>query len=635
MKRSSKKQKRFVILHKISRRRALQLTAGVAVVPFSGLAAPSILKAQSKDWRHGLSLFGETKYPAGFKHFDYVNPQAPKLGKIRQYGIGAFDNLNPFTFKGSAASLVSSTFDTLFSSALDEPSTMYGLIASHISHPDDFSSVTFKLNPKARFHDGSTITAEDVIFSMQALKSAHPGYNAYYRNITKSEQTGDGEVTFFFSGKGNKELPQITAQLNILSKKWWDGKKANGKDRDIKKISLEPILGNGAYKIKDSKTGDWIVIERVKDYWAAELPVNIGQNNFDEIKELYFRDQSVAVEAFKGDQYDWRVENNSKIWATQYDFPALKKGRVIKEEIMLKNGQGMQAFVFNTRKKIFQDPRVRQAFNFAFDFEWSNKNLFFGQYKRTDSYFSNSELASSGLPDAAELKILEPLRGQIPDEVFTKEFKNPVVNTPRDVRNNLRQASILLRQAGWKTGKDRILVKDGVRMEFEILLISPAFERIVLPYIKQLKLLGVKASVRTVDTSQYTRKVQQFDYDCIVGSFRQSLSPGNEQRDFWGSKAADKEGSRNLIGIKDKAIDSLVERLIFAKNRADLITASRALDRVLLAHHFVVPMWHIPYDRTLRWNRFGKPDNMPDYSNGFPNIWWWDEAKAAETEAAK
>ena len=604
-------------------------------MPFTGLAAPSILKAQTKQWQHGLSLLGETKYKAGFKHFDYVNPQAPKLGKIRQYGIGSFDNLNPFTFKGTAAGIVGDTFDSLFAPALDEPSTVYGLIATKLSHPDDYSSVTFKLNPKARFHDGSPVTPEDVMFSMDAVKSSHPGYNAYYRNVVKSEKTGDDEVTFFFNAKGNKELPQITAELSVLSKKWWSEKSAKGKDRDIKKISLEPILGNGAYKIKEFKSGDWITIERVKDYWAGDLPINIGQNNFDEIKQLYFRDQSVAVEAFKGDQYDWRVENNSKIWATQYDFPAIKKGRVIKEKITLKNGQGMQAFVFNTRRKLFQDPRVRQAFNYAFDFEWSNKNLFFGQYKRTNSYFSNSELASSGLPDADELKILEPLRGQIPDEVFTTEYKNPVSNTPSEVRNNLRKASMLLREAGWKSGKDRVLEKDGMRMEFEILLVQPAFERIVLPYVKQLRKLGVKVRVRTVDTSQYTRSVEQFDYDCIVGSFRQSLSPGNEQRNFWGSKAADKNGSRNYIGIKNKAIDQLVDQLIFSKTRKDLITVSRALDRVLLAHHYVVPMWHIPYDRTIRWNRFGKPENLPDYSNGFPKIWWWDEEKAAQTEAAK
>ena len=622
---------------KLTRRSALQLaTSTLPLSLLTSLATPAILRAGEKQWRHGMSLFGDLKYPAGFKYFDYVNPQAPKAGAIRMSGTGSFDNFNIFTFKGSSASLVGLTFDSLFSSAFDEPSSMYGLIASHASHPDDFSSVTFRLNPKARFHDGAPITPEDVIWSMQAQRSSSPQQAFYYKNITSAEKTGEREVTFGFSGKGNRELPHIVAQLRVLPKHWWQAKDAKGRPRDIKKTTLEVLLGSGTYKVKDFKPGDWLMVERVKDYWAKDLPVNVGQHNFDTIKQVYFRDQSVALEAFKGDQYDWRVENNSKSWATQYKFPAVKKKRVIIETIDQKNSQGMQAFVFNTRRKLFTDPKVRQAFNFAFDFEWSNKNLFFGQYKRTDSFFSNSELASSGLPGADELKILEPLRGKIPDEVFNKTYTNPVVTNPGEVRQNLRKASILLREAGWKPGKDRILRnKNGDVMEFEILLVSPAFERIVLPYTAQLKLLGVKARVRTVDVPQYIRQVEAFDYDCVVSSWGQSLSPGNEQRQYWSSQAADRQGSRNYIGIKDKAIDQLVERVIFATNRTDLITATKALDRVLLWNHFVVPMWHIPYDRTARWNRFGHPEKLPDFSNGFPSIWWWDAEKAAQTEAAK
>lgn len=618
----------------MTRRSALQLTVGASALPF--LATPTILRAAEKDWRHGMSLFGDLKYAEGFKHFDYVNADAPKKGAVRISSTGSFDSFNIFTFKGTRAALVGQTFDTLFATALDEPSSMYGNIASHARHPEDFSSVTFKLNPKARFHDGSPITPEDVIWSMEAQRSSSPRQAFYYKNITSAEKTGDLEVTFGFAGKGNRELPHIVAQLVVLPKYWWEGKDAKGEPRDIKKSTLEVLLGSGAYKIKDYKTGDWLVVERVKDYWAKDLPINVGQNNFDTIKQIYFRDESVSLEAFKGDQYDWRVETSSKSWATQYNFPAVKDKRVVIEKIEQKNGEGMQAFVFNTRRKLFKDPKVRQAFNFAFDFEWSNKNLFYGQYKRTNSFFSNSELASSGLPGADELKILEPFRGKIPDEVFSKEYSNPVSSNPTQVRQNLRKASILLREAGWKPGKGRILHnKDDVPMEFEILLVSPAFERIVLPYVSQLKLLGVKVSVRTVDVPQYIRRVEAFDFDCIVGSWGQSLSPGNEQRQYWSSQAADRNGSRNYVGIKDPVIDQLVERVIYATNRTDLVTATRVLDRVLLWNHFVVPMWHISYDRTARWDRFGRPEKLPDYADGFPSIWWWDEEKARKTEAAK
>ncbi len=620
-------------MKQLTRRSALQLAASASALPL--LATPTILRAQENDWRHGMSLFGDLKYPEGFTRFDYVNADAPKTGDIRMSGTGTFDSFNIFSFKGTTASLIGQTFDTLFTSALDEPSTMYGQIASHASHPDDYSAVKFKLNPMARFHDGQPITPEDVIWSMEALRAASPRQAFYYKNVVRAEKTGDMEVTFEFASTGNRELPHIVAQLTILPKHWWEENDTKGEKRDIKKTTLEDILGSGAYKLKDFKAGDWLQVERVKDYWAKDLPVNVGKNNFDTIKQIYFRDGSVALEAFKGDQYDWRVENNSKSWATQYSFPAVEKGRVVLEKIEQKNGQGMQAFVFNTRKEMFSDPRVRQAFNFAFDFEWSNKNLFFGQYKRTNSFFSNSELASSGLPSADELKILEPLRGKIPDEVFTTEYTNPVSDNPGEVRQNLRKASMLLREAGWKPGKDRLLRKDGKVLEFEILLVSPAFERIVLPYTKQLKLLGIQTRVRTVDVPQYIRQIEAFDFDCIVSSWGQSLSPGNEQRAYWGSEAADRNGSRNYIGIKDPAIDGLIERLIFATNRKDLITATRALDRVLLWNHFVVPMWHISYDRTARWNRFGRPEKLPDFSDGFPTIWWWDDEKAAQTKAAK
>ena len=620
----------------LNRRTVLKGAALALSVPALPAGMASQTRAASDIWRHGLSLFDSLKYHRKFTHFDYVNPDAPRGGKIRIMAIGSFDSLNPFTFKGQTPGLVGRTFDQLFASALDEPSTSYGLIASEAAYPDDHSRVSFRLRPEARFHDNSPITPEDVIWSMQALKSASPQSAYYYKNVEKAEQTGDHEVTFFFSVKGNRELPHIVAQLSVLQKKWWLEKAANGKARDIKATTLEIIPGSSAYRIKDFKTGDWITVERVKDYWARDLPVNAGQNNFDEIRQIFFRDQAVALEAFKGDQYDWREENNSKSWATAYDVPAVKRGDIILEKIPTANSTGMQAFAFNTRRDIFKNPRVRLAFNYAFDFEWANKNLFFGQYKRTASYFSNSELAATGLPGPDELKFLEPLRDRIPPEVFTTAYTNPVSNNQQERRNNLRKAAMLLRKTGWKPGPDRVLHNaKGKTMEFEILLVSPAFERIVLPYVRDLARLGVKARVRTVDTAQYIRQIQQFDFDVIVANWGQSLSPGNEQRSMWGSKAADQPGSRNYIGIKDAAIDKLIDDIIFAKSRKELVAATRSLDRVLLWHHFVVPMWHIPYDRTARWNRFSRPEKLPDLSNGFPSVWWWDEEKAKTVKGGK
>jgi microcin C transport system substrate-binding protein len=614
----------------IDRRTLLQLTAATGVIHvLPGTAA----RAAEPEWRHGLSLFGNLKYAEGFEHFDYVNPQAPKGGRARVFALGSFDSLNPFTFKGSSASIVGQTFDTLMDSSLDEAGSEYGLIAEAVKKPDDFSWVTYRLNKAARFHDGSAITPEDVIWSLEALKGAHPFYNAYYANVTSSEQTGDHEVTFRFSETGNRELPQIVGQIPVLSKAWWTGQNAKGETRDINSTTLEVPLGNGAYRIAEVKPGNSITIERVKDYWAADLPVNRGKNNFDNIFVLYYRDNTIAMEGFKGDEYDFRAESSSKDWATSYDFPAAKRGDVVKEEIYLKNPDGMQAYVFNTRRERFSDAKVRQALNYAFDFEWANQNLFFGQYVRTASYFANSELAWSGLPEGKELDILNEVKDQVPAEVFTAEYNNPVYASPTDKRNNLRMAAKLLSEAGWTVGNDRIMRNaKGEAFEIEFLLVSPLFERVVLPYVNQLKLLGIQSTVRTIDSAQYERRVQAFEYDCIVGSWGQSLSPGNEQRNFWGSEAADRQGSRNFVGIKNPAVDKLIDKIIFAKDRDELVAACRALDRVLLWNHYVVPMWNIPYERVAHWNRFGRPEKLPDHSVGFPSIWWWDEARAAKVK---
>lgn len=618
----------------ISRRELIKLAS--AVGGFSGLKIIGIstAAAQAGEWQHGLSLFGDVKYPTGFRHFDYVNPDAPIGGKVRLYGIGSFDSLNPFTFKGSVGSLAQWPFDALMTRSNDEPSSEYGLVAEAVKHPEDYSQATFRLRPEARFHDGSPITPEDVVWTVEAIKQAHPQYAYYYQNIAKTEQTGEREVTFFFSEKGNRELPQITGQLSVLPKAWWTATGADGKPRDIKNSTLEAPLGSGPYQIADVQPGRSMSVKRVADYWAKDLPVNIGRNNFDEISVTYFRDQTVAFEAFKADQYDWRRESSSKVWATGYDFPAVERGDVALEKIEVKNPQAMQAYAFNSRREKFKDARVRRAFNFIFDFEWSNANLFYGQYTRTTSYFDNSELAASELPEGIEFEILKGLKNPVPEEVFTTPFANPVSDTQKNRRGNLRQAAKLLREAGWRANDDRVLADpDGKPFEVEFLLYSPLFERITLPYVEQLERLGIKAKVRTVDSAQYERRVQNFDFDIIATGWGQSLSPGNEQRNYWGSASAAVNGSNNYAGIADPAIDELIDRVIYAKNRAELVAATRALDRVLLAHHFVVPMWHIPYERIAHWNRFGRPEKLPLYSVGFPSIWWWDADKAGKVKA--
>jgi microcin C transport system substrate-binding protein len=444
-------------------------------------------------------------------------------------------------------------------------------------------------------------------------------------------------VTFTFSQSGNRELPLITGELPVLPKHWWTGNDANGKPRNIMESSMEIPLGSGAYRIVDVKSGASIVLKRVEDYWGKDLPVNIGQDNFDAIEYIFFLDANVALEAFKGDQYDFRLESSSKNWATAYDFPAIKDDRCIKEEFHFKGVEGMQCYAFNLRREKFQDERVRKAFNYAFDFEWSNANLFYGQYTRSRSFFNNSELEAKGLPSPEELALLEPLKDQLPAEVFTTEYANPVSGNGKERRKNLRMASQLLAEAGWNVTQDgnKSVLKNakGEKLEVEFLLDSPLFERITLPYQQQLELLGVGVTIKTVDSAQYQRRSETFDYDIIVGSWGQTLSPGNEQREFWGTESADKKGSKNAIGIKNPAIDKLIDAVIFSKNRAGLTTACKALDRALVWNYYVVPQWFSPNDRTARWDRFGKPDKLPDYYLGFPPIWWWDAEKAKRVKA--
>jgi microcin C transport system substrate-binding protein len=616
-------------------RTGLLAAAAPLVERFGVPAFGAPANTQPHQWRHGLSLFGDLKYPAGFKHFDYVNPRAPKAGTARLGGFGTFDNFNMAVsgVKGSLVGGITFIYNQLMADALDEVSTEYGLLAEAVSYPPDFSAVTYRLRSGAKWHDGKPVTVEDVIFTLGAFKKHHPQYAAYYRHVTRAEQTAEREVTFTFDGPGNRELPQIVGQLYVMPKHWWEGTDASGKKRDIGSTMLEPPLGSGPYRVKEFVAGRTIVYERVKDYWGKDLNVNIGRDNFDELRFEYFRDSTVAIEAFKADHVDWRSENSAKNWATAYDFPAVREKRVLLEEFPTRSNGIMQAFVFNTRREKFKDPRVRRAFNFAFDFEEMNKQIFFGQYTRIASYFEGTELASSGLPQGAELAILETVRDKVPPEVFTTAYTNPVSGTPDKVRANLIEGVRLMKEAGYEI-RDRKLVnmKTGEPLIVEFLNSDPNFERVFLFYKPSLERLGVTVTVRIVDVAQYENRLRSWDFDVILASWPQSLSPGNEQRDFWGSPAADQPGSRNLVGIKNPAVDALIERVIFATNRNELLAATKALDRVLLWGFYVVPQWTYGKVRTARWDRFGRPHELPKYgAAAFPTVWWWDAEKAAKT----
>src|ERR1700687_3967677 len=614
----------------LTRRSVIRAPAAPLVTPaFEALdALGGKALAQTQKWKHGLSLFGDLKYPADFNNFDYVNPAAPQGGSVRQIAIGTFDNFNSVVsgVKGSLALGTELFTEPLMTSALDEVSTEYGLLAEAVSHPDDFSSVVDRLRANARWHDGKPVTPDDVIFSFDAFKKNSPQLGAYYRHVIKAEKTGEREITFTFDGPGNRELPQIVGQLSVLPKHWWQGTDKSGKKRDVTQTTLEPPLGSGPYRVKDFVPGHTIVYEKVADYWGKDVNVTIGTRNFQQLRYEYFRDSTVALEAFKGDQVDWRTENSAKNWATSYDFPAVRDKRVVLEEFPISNVGVMQAFAFNIRRDKFKDARVRRAFNFAFDFEEMNRTIFFGQYKRISSYFEGTELASSGIPQGKELAILQSVKDKVPADLFSKPYTNPVGGSQQTDRNNLREALSAFREAGYEI-KDTKLVnaKTGEPYSVEFLAEDPSTERFVLFYKPSLQRMGMTVNVRVVDSAQYENRLRQWDYDIIVASWGESLSPGNEQRDFWSSQAADMPGSRNLIGIKNPAVDALIDRIIFAKNRDDLVAATKALDRVLLWNFYVVPQWTYGKQRSARWDRFGRPTTLPKYGlSAFPNIWWWD-----------
>lgn len=592
------------------------------VLPAVALAAPLPLQAAEPLPAHGIAMHGEPAYPADFTHFRYAVPDAPKGGLLKLHALGGFDTLNPYTLKGMSAAGLGLTYDTLMAPSQDEAFSEYGLVAKSIAVPEDRAWVRFELRPEAKWHDGKPITPEDVIFSLAALRDkGDPFYRSYYAGVAKVEKTGPNAVTFTFKEAGNRELPLIVGQMPVLPKHYWQG-------RDFAATTLEPPLGSGPYKVAGFETGRTITLERVKDYWAKDLPVNTGRYNWDTIRYDYYRDTTVALEAFKSGAFDMIGEYEAKKWATAYDFPAVKDGRVIRAEIPKHVPSGMQGYVYNTRRAVFADPKVRQALAYAFDFEWTNAALFHGAYSRINSYFDNSELAAAELPSPAELKLLEPFRKDLPPEVFAKVYRAPVTQGPDGIRANLRVALNLLREAGYSLKNGVMTNAAGQELRFEIMINAAqgaAFERITLPFIQNLKKIGVEATLRSVDVNQYQNRVQQFDFDMMVGSYAQSLSPGNEQEGFFGSEAADQPGSRNLAGVKSAAVDAMVRHIVLAEDRDALIAATRALDRILLWSHYVIPQWFLPYDRLAYWNRFGKPEVLT--LHGADTSTWWIDAK--------
>lgn len=619
--------------HQIKNFRTTSSALGVACVMMTALAsfagAAETTPSKTPMITQGIAMHGQPKYQDGFAHFDYVNPNAPKGGTIRNDGNGSFDSLNGFIIKGEAASGLGAIYDALTVASEDEPFTRYGLLAETMEMPEDRSWIVFNMRKNARWHDGKPITADDVVWTFETLVTkGAPFYRFYYGDVEKAEALDTHTVKFTFKPVGNRELPLTISEMPILPKHYW-------KDRAFEKTTLEPPLGSSAYKIGKFEPGRYIQYDRVADYWGKDVNVNIGKDNFDHIRVEYFRDGNIAVEAFKGGAFDVRSENISKVWATGYDIPAVNKGLIIKEKIAHQRTAPIQGFVFNTRRDMFKDKRVRHALAYAFDFEWSNRNLFYSQYTRTRSYFGNSELEAKGLPIGEELEILEKYRGRIPDEVFTMEYNPPATKGDGRIRSNLREADLLLKEAGWviKDGK-RVNAKTGQEMAFGLMLVSPSFERIALPFAKNLERLGVTMRVRTVDSAQYIKRLETHDFDMMSLIWGQSLSPGNEQRNYWGSDAATRDGSRNHMGVSDPVIDKLIEGLVQAPDRKSLVMRTRALDRVLQWGHYLIPHWYADFDRWLYWNKFSRPGSVLPYGAS-TSRWWFDSAKAQATEAGK
>ncbi len=613
------------------------LAAGsVATLEGADIAAAQTPAAKAPDAAapvaHGLAMHGALRYGPDFSHFAYADPEAPKGGDVTLAQTGSFDSLNPYILEGSTPYLVleDRVYETLMTSALDEPFSMYGRLAATVQTPADRSWTVFTLRPEARWSDGSPVTADDVVFSFNTLREkGHPFYQQYYGDVDKVAAVDAQTVRFDTkAGVTNRELPLILGQVPIFQKAWWE-------TRAFDQPSLEIPVSSGPYKVGTVDPGNALTLVRDPDYWGKDIPVAKGRYNFDSMRYDFYQDSDVALEAFKAGEYDYRAENSSKNWAVGYDFPALEEGKVVKEEIPNDNDQGMQGYWFNLRRPMFQDKRVREALILAFDFEWTNANLTYNAYTRDNSYFSNSELGSRGLPEAGELALLDPFKGQIPDEVFEREYVPPSTGgTEEGLRANLKEAVALLEAAGW-TVKDNALVNAaGEPLRFEILLDTPGFERITGPYIDNLKKLGVDASMRTVDPSQYEKLTEDFDFDMIIVNRAQSESPGNEQRDYWTCEAAKTPGSGNYPGICDPAVDAMVDAVVNAADRQSLVTASRALDRVLLWGQYVVPQWHISHSREAYWKVIRHPDTMPNLGSDF-DAWYADSGAAEAIRAAQ
>jgi microcin C transport system substrate-binding protein len=600
----------------------------------AGMLAAGAVNAQTPpapgtpERTYGISLLGAPSLPADYKFFPYVNPDAPKGGEVALSSIGTFDSFNPFIVRGTAAADVTRVWDTLLKPNADEAETEYGLLAQVIELPADHMGVAFELRPEAKFHDGTPVTAEDVAWTFDTLRDkGRPFYRQYYGDVASVTVEGQRRVVFRFKTNTNRELPLILGQMPVLPKHWWVG-------REFDHPLTDPPLGSGPYRVGKFEFGRTLTLERVPDVWSKDLPPERGLDNFDTRRTEYFRDETVALEAFKAGQIDFREENIAKEWATAYDFPAVQKGLVKKELLTHHLPTGMQGFGMNTRRPLFGDVRVRHALALLFDFEWANANLFYGSYTRTSSFFSNSDLASGGLPEGAELALLDKYRGQLPAEVFTKPFQLPVTDGSGNNREQLRAALALLEQAGWKVRDRKLMDADGKPFSFEILLDQPAFERVALPYVQWLARLGIEARVRTVDPAQYQRLLDSYDYDMVVITIPESESPGNEQSGYWTCASARQEGGDNLMGVCSPVVDDLVHQILSSADHAQGVAATRALDRVLLNGWFVVPQWHLQSVRVAYWNIFGRPDKPVRTGLAFDS-WWIDPAKAAATDAAR
>lgn len=580
---------------------------------------------------HAIAMHGTPKYPADFRHLDYANPEAPRGGRIRYAVVspGGFDSLNPWIPKGIAAADINAIYDTLVEGSLDEPFSVYGRLAETMEWPADRSWIIFRLRPEARFHDGKPVTAEDVRYTFNLLTTrGSPVWRFYYRDVKKVEVLDPQRVKFTFANSNNREMVMIVGQMPVLPKHYWE-------KRDFTAANLEVPLGSGPYRIKSVQAGRSIVYERVPDYWGKDIALNRGRNNFDEIEYDYYRDDTVALEALKAGEYDLRVESSAKNWATAYDIDAVQQDLLRRNNFQLKMPAGMQGFFLNIRRSPFKDRKVRQALNYAFDFEWANKNLMYGAYTRTDSYFENSELAAAGLPAGGELALLEPFRAQLPPELFTQPFAVPKTDGSGNNRDNLREATRLLNEAGWTVRNNQLVDAAGKPMSFEILLDNPLFEPHTQSFVQNLKRLGIDARIRLLaDSQQFENRLRKFDYDVIVGRAGQSNSPGNEQRDYWSSTAAKTEDSRNYIGVADPVVDALVDKVVAAKTREELLSATHALDRVLQWGWYVVPHWHLDKQRLAWWDRFGMPDVQTDVGAS-PDYWWFDAQRAAALDARR